>query len=62
MGEIINLNKARKARAKDAKAKKSAENRVRHGRTKAEKEKDKGNEDIIRGRWERNRIEPEPTD
>jgi len=62
MADIINLNKARKARAKDAKAKKSAENRIRHGRTKAEKEKENRNEDIIRGRWEQNRIEPEPTD
>lgn len=37
MTEIVNLNKARKARAKaDAKAQ-AAENRVRHGRTKAQK-------------------------
>lgn len=36
-GEIINLNKARKARAKtDAKAK-AAANRVRHGETTAQR-------------------------
>jgi hypothetical protein len=37
MAEILNLNQARKARAKtDAKAK-AAENRARFGRTKADK-------------------------
>jgi hypothetical protein len=36
MSEVVNLNKARKARARaDAKAQ-AAENRVKHGRTKAE--------------------------
>lgn len=37
MAEIINLNKARKARGKAANAQKAVENRVRFGRTKAEK-------------------------
>ena len=37
MGELINLNKARKARAKADKAKAAAENRVGHGQTKAAK-------------------------
>jgi len=37
MSEVVNLNKARKARARvEAKAE-AARNRVRHGRTKAEK-------------------------
>jgi len=40
MAEPINLNKARKARAKaDAKAK-AASNRAKHGRTKTEKSRD----------------------
>ena len=40
MGDIVNLNKARKARAK-AKAEKTAvENRARFGRTKAQKKQD----------------------
>lgn len=34
--EIINLNKFRKASAKNEKQKKAAENRRKHGRTKAE--------------------------
>ena len=37
MGEIINLNRVRKARARDAAAAVAAENRARHGRTKAAK-------------------------
>ena len=35
MGEIVNLQRIRKQRAKAAAAKDAAENRVRHGRTGA---------------------------
>jgi hypothetical protein len=38
MTEPTNLNKFRKARARDAAKKTAAENRVRFGRTKAEKQ------------------------
>lgn len=37
MAEIINLRMARKARARAAAEAQAAENRARHGRTKAEK-------------------------
>ena len=37
MAEIINLNRARKARAKSEGQALAAANRVKHGRTKAEK-------------------------
>lgn len=37
MAEIINLRRARKRRSRDEKALTSAENRVRFGRTKAQK-------------------------
>jgi Domain of unknown function (DUF4169) len=40
MAEIINLNKARKAKAKAAGAVKAVENRAKFGRTKAEKARD----------------------
>lgn len=41
MGDVVNLNKARKARARsDAKATAEA-NRVKFGRTRAEKERDR---------------------
>src|SRR6185369_8989221 len=39
MGDIVNLNRAKKARAKADKAALAAENRVRFGRSKAEKTK-----------------------
>ena len=41
MGEIVNLNKARKVRAKVEQAAEAAANRVKHGRTKAEKANDR---------------------
>ncbi|MEM6665298.1 MAG: DUF4169 family protein [Pseudomonadota bacterium] len=37
MADIVNFRRARKAKARTDKAVKAAENRVRHGRTKAEK-------------------------
>ncbi|MBQ1542005.1 MAG: DUF4169 family protein [Caulobacteraceae bacterium] len=37
MADLINLNKARKARTKADARQAAAENRARHGRTKAEK-------------------------
>ena len=40
MGEIVNLNKARKAQARQGAEAKAAANRVKHGRTKAEKAND----------------------
>ena len=36
-GSIVNLNKARKAKTKAQAAQTAEENRVKHGRTKAEK-------------------------
>jgi Domain of unknown function (DUF4169) len=41
MAEIVNLNKHRKAKARDADASQSAANRVKYGRTKAEKDNDR---------------------
>jgi hypothetical protein len=37
MAEIINLNKARKAKGRAGKAQKAVENRIAFGRTKAQK-------------------------
>jgi len=37
MGDVINLNRARKARARDDQKRQSEENRVRFGRSKGEK-------------------------
>ncbi|MBO9714101.1 DUF4169 family protein [Sphingomonas sp.] len=41
MADVINLNHARKARARADKAAKAVENRVKHGRTKAGKAADR---------------------
>ena len=40
MGEIVNLNKARKSRARQDAQANAAANRAKHGRTKAERAKD----------------------
>lgn len=41
MAEPINLNKARKAKTKAGKTQKASENRVKFGRTKAQKQADR---------------------
>ena len=41
MADIINLNKARKAKARTAAEKLAAENRVRFGRSKDEKQRER---------------------
>lgn len=41
MAEPINLNQARKAKARAEKEQRATENRIKHGRTKAEKQRDK---------------------
>lgn len=40
MGEVLNLNKARKAKARADKAMTATANRIAHGRTKLERAKD----------------------
>ncbi len=40
MGEIVNLRKVRKAKARSQAAEAAAENRTRHGRTAAERARD----------------------
>lgn len=40
MGEIVNLRRVKKARAQQAARQDAAENRVRHGRTGAQKKAD----------------------
>jgi hypothetical protein len=41
MAEIINLNKHRKAKAREAAGSESSANRIKYGRTKAEKDNDR---------------------
>lgn len=39
MGDVVNLNKIRKARARSESSGRAEENRIRHGETKAEKDR-----------------------
>ncbi len=41
MGEVVNLRIARKRRSRDEKTRQAEENRARHGRSKAEKTRDR---------------------
>jgi hypothetical protein len=40
MGEVINLNRVRKRKAREQAAAQAAENRARHGRTKEQKQRE----------------------
>jgi hypothetical protein len=51
----INLNRARKARARIKKARQADENAVRFGRTKAERERDAAHRSLLRDRLEAHR-------
>ena len=50
MADILSLSKARKARARVAKEQTASENRVKFGRTKAEKERVKALDEIAQKR------------
>lgn len=41
MGDVVNLNRARKAKATTRRQAEAAQNRVAHGRTKAQKDADR---------------------
>lgn len=45
--EIINLAKARKAKAREDKSAKATQNRIKFGRTKADKSLDKAKQDQV---------------
>ncbi len=59
MSKVINLNKARKQRAREDAARQAAENRVRFGRSKAEKARDTALEEEARQRMDGLRRDPE---
>ncbi len=58
MSAPINLNQARKARSRAAKDAEAAANRVKHGRTKAEKLADKAEAERAARRLDQTRREP----
>jgi Domain of unknown function (DUF4169) len=59
VAEPINLTKARKARAKAADQARAAENRVKFGRTSAEKTLDAARTDLARHKLDQTRRERE---
>ncbi len=62
MADLINLNRFRKEKARADKAAKADENRVRFGRTKAEKQAAQREAEIETQRLEGHRREPSPPD
>jgi Domain of unknown function (DUF4169) len=58
--DIVNLNRFRKAKARDDTAKQAAENRVKFGRTKAEKSKVAAEEKLAVKRLDGKQITGEP--
>jgi hypothetical protein len=59
MGEIVNLNKFRKAKAKAEKEAEAETNRVRHGRTKAERETQRRTDEHSSRKLDGHRIDPD---
>ncbi len=58
MSQIINLNKARKQRAKADAERLAAENRVRFGRSKAEKQRDLAEQRAAAQKLDGHKLEP----
>lgn len=64
MADVINLSRFRKAKARAEKARLAEEQRVRHGRSKLEKQVVAGEQqrmaDVLDGKWLVREPEPEP--
>ncbi len=60
MGEVINLNRARKERQRQAKDRRAGQNRVRFGRGKAEKTAEIANLEQARHRLDGARLDHRP--
>jgi len=60
MGDVVNLNRARKVRAGAAKRAKAAENRAVHGRTKNQKGKEQLEADQMRDKLDAHKRERPP--
>lgn len=58
----INLNRARKARARVQKARKADENTVTFGRTRAERARESAQRDLDSNRLDAHRRESDPSD
>jgi hypothetical protein len=61
MADLINLNRARKERARAEKTAKAGENRVAFGRTKADKDAERAKAEQARRILEGHRLSPDET-
>lgn len=62
MAEVINLNKKRKAKLRLEKEKKASENRIKFGRTKAEKQLEKKENERFERQLDGHKLENKETD
>ncbi len=60
MAEIVNLNRVRKQKARADKDQRASENKVRYGRSKAERERDHAAQELIRSRLEQHKRDDQP--
>jgi hypothetical protein len=58
MGDVINLRRTRKAKSRAAAAAKAGENRVAHGRSKAEKLLTKAKKDVASRKLDHHKLGP----
>ena len=58
MGEVVNLRRARKARTRADAAREAERNRLRHGRSRAEREAGEAVQDLERRRLDGARLGP----
>jgi len=56
MGDVVNLNKYRKHKTRETSAKEASENRVKFGRTKGQKQKEKQEADSLSNNLSGNKI------
>ena len=62
MGKVVNLNKFRKKKKREAESKQADVNRVRHGRTQAEKDRALAEQTRLTRLIDGKRLEQEPED
>jgi hypothetical protein len=62
MGNVINLGRARKRKREQAEQRRADENAIRHGRTKAEKTRERMEQGRLRATVDGARLEPAPGD
>jgi hypothetical protein len=58
MSNVVNLNRARKRKARAQAAQQAAENRVRFGRTKAQKQRDTAETEAMRRKLDHAKLDP----